>query len=149
MFKIIARFVRERIWWKPQPSWKPVQTMTKKSFKFTKKITHVDDMMIHNLVKYPVQTRLRLWDIKITNFNKSCGQLVGLKFVIFISHKRSRVWTKYFYKIVYHYIICLCDFFREFIWFFLSWFVWVFMKIQFALDMFPTWVAGNLAWPHD
>ena len=25
-----------------------------------KKITHVDDMMIHNLVKYLVQTRLRL-----------------------------------------------------------------------------------------
>ena len=33
----------------------------KKSSKFTKKITHVDDMMIHNLVKYRVQTRLRLW----------------------------------------------------------------------------------------
>ena len=35
-------------------------TMAKKSFKFTKKITHVDDMMIHNLVKYLVQTRFRL-----------------------------------------------------------------------------------------
>ena len=32
----------------------------KKSSKFTKKITHVDDRMIHNLVKYLVQTRLRL-----------------------------------------------------------------------------------------
>ena len=32
----------------------------KKSSKFTKKITHVDDMMIHNLVKYVAQTRLRL-----------------------------------------------------------------------------------------
>ena len=28
--------------------------------KFTQKNTHVDDMMIHNLVKYPVKTRLRL-----------------------------------------------------------------------------------------
>ena len=32
----------------------------KKSSKFTKQITHVDDMMIHNLVKYLVQTGLRL-----------------------------------------------------------------------------------------
>ena len=39
---------------------KPVQTTTKKSSKFTKKITHVDGMIIHNLVKYLVQTRLRL-----------------------------------------------------------------------------------------
>ena len=56
------------IWWKPPPSWKLVQTMVKKSSKFTQKITDVDDMMMHNLVKYLVQTRLRLWDIKITNF---------------------------------------------------------------------------------
>ena len=48
--------------------WKPVQTTIKKSSKFTKKITHADDMMTHDLVKYLVQTRLRLWDIKITNF---------------------------------------------------------------------------------
>ena len=53
---------------KSQPPWKLVQTMTKKPSKFTKKITHVDDMMIHNLVKYLIQTRLCLWDIKITNF---------------------------------------------------------------------------------
>ena len=29
----------EHIWWKPQPSWKPVQTTAKKSSKFIKKIT--------------------------------------------------------------------------------------------------------------
>ena len=47
--------------------------------------------MIHNLVKYFVQNRLRLWDIKITNFKlKSC---------IFISHKRSRFWTRYFTRL--------------------------------------------------
>jgi hypothetical protein len=40
----------------------------KKSSKFTKKITYIDDMMIHNLIKYLIQTRLRLLDIKITNF---------------------------------------------------------------------------------
>ena len=28
-----------------------------------KKITNVDDTMIHNLVKYPVWTRLRLWNL--------------------------------------------------------------------------------------
>ena len=32
----------------------------KKSFKFTKKIAHVDDMMIHNFVKYLVRTRIHL-----------------------------------------------------------------------------------------
>ena len=52
-------------------SWKPVQTTVKRSSKFTKKITHIDNidnMVIYNLVKYLVQTRLCLWDIKITNF---------------------------------------------------------------------------------
>ena len=48
-------------------SWKSVQTMVKKLFKL-KKITHVDDMMMHNFVKYLVQTRFHLWDIKRTNF---------------------------------------------------------------------------------
>ena len=32
----------------------------KKSSKFTIKITHVDDMMIHNFVKYFVQPQLRM-----------------------------------------------------------------------------------------
>ena len=76
-----------------------MQTTAKKSSKFTKKITHVDDMMIHNLVKILVQTRLCLWDIKITNFYKSSGHVSGLKFVILISHKQSRVWTKYFTRL--------------------------------------------------
>ena len=44
-------------------SWKPIQITTKKLSKFTKKIIHVDDMIIHNIVKYLVQTRLRLWDL--------------------------------------------------------------------------------------
>ena len=77
----------------------------KKSSKFTKKITHLDDMMVHNFIKYLIQTRLRLWDIKRTNF---FGE-----FVIFISHKRSRVWTKYFTKlfiiISYIYVIFLVN----------------------------------------
>jgi hypothetical protein len=50
----------EHIWWKPKPLWKPMQTTAKKSSKW-QKITHVDNMMIHNLVKYLVKTWLRLW----------------------------------------------------------------------------------------
>ena len=54
-------------------SWKSMWTTTKKSSTFIKKIIHVDDMMIHNIIKYLVQTRLRLWDIKRTNFKpESC-----------------------------------------------------------------------------
>jgi hypothetical protein len=53
-------FIWEHIWWKPISPWS----------KFNKKITLVGDMMIHNLVKYLIQTRLHLWDIKIIN-NKS------------------------------------------------------------------------------
>ena len=50
--------------------------------------------MIYNLVKYFVQTRLRLWDIKITQTKSSLDKI--------------------FYKIVYHHIIYMCDFFSEF-----------------------------------
>jgi hypothetical protein len=44
-----------------------MQTTAKKSSKF-KKTTHVDDMITHNLVKFLVQTRLRLQDRKVTKF---------------------------------------------------------------------------------
>ena len=56
--------------------------MAKKLSKFTKKITRVDVMMIHNFVKYLVQTKSSL--------------------------------DKIFYKIIYHHIIYMCDFFGEF-----------------------------------
>ena len=79
---------------KPHSSWKSVQTILKKSSKFTKKITHVNDMMIHNFVKYLIQTRFYLWDIKITN-KVVFGQDI-------------------FYKTVYHHVIYMCDFFGEF-----------------------------------
>ena len=81
-------------------SWKSMQIMAKKLSKFTKKITHVDDMMIHNFVKYLVQTRLCLWDIiEICYF--------------YISQTKSSL-DKIFYKIVYHHIIYMCDFLGEF-----------------------------------
>ena len=59
---------QEHIWCKPQLRENPCKPRQKKLYKFIKKITHVDDMMVHNLVKYIVQTRLRLLDIKITKF---------------------------------------------------------------------------------
>ena len=102
-------------------SWKPVQTTTKKSSKFIKKITHVDDIMIYNLVKYLVQTRLRLWD-EICYF--------------YISQTKSSL-DKIFYKVVYHHIIYMCDFFDEFRWLFLPWFAWVFTKVMVSTRYVP------------
>jgi hypothetical protein len=63
-----AIIIWQRIRWKPHLHENPCKPRQKKSIKFTKKITYVDDMMIHNLV-------------------------------IFISHKRSRVWTRYFTRL--------------------------------------------------
>ena len=103
--------------------------MAKKSSKFTQKITHVDDMIIHNLVKYLVQTRLRLWDIKITNFkSESCPNDLLEICYFYISQKKSSL-EKIFYKIVYHHIIYMCDFFGEFRWLFFLWFARVFTKV--------------------
>ena len=127
----------EHIGWKPQPSWKPVQTMVKKLSKFTKTITHVDDMMIHNLVKYLVQTRLRLWDIKITNFKpESCPQDF-LDFCYFYISQTNSSLDKIFYKIVYHHIIYMCDFFYEFRWYFCRGLHEFSRRLWFLLDMFP------------
>ena len=86
----------------------------KKSSKFIKKIAHVDDMMIHNLVKYLVQTRLRLWDIKITNFKpESCPDDLLEICYFYISQTKSSL-NKIFYKVVYHHIIYMYDFFDKF-----------------------------------
>ena len=76
-------------------SWKLIQIIEKKSSKFNKKIIYIDDMMIHNLIKYLVKTRLCLWDIKITNF--------------YISQTKSS-FEKIFYKVVYHHIIYMYNF---------------------------------------
>ena len=88
----------------------------KKLSKFIQKITHVDDMMIHNFVKYLVQTRLRLWDIKITIFktNHLDNTTFWLEnYYFYISQTKSSL-DKIFYKVVYHHIIYMCDFFGEF-----------------------------------
>jgi len=63
-------------------------------------------MMIHNLVKY-----LRLWAIKITNFKpESCPDDLLEICYFYISQTKSSL-DKIFYKIVYHNIIYMCDFF--------------------------------------
>ena len=48
------------IWCIPQLCENPCKPQQKNYLNSQKKITHVDDMMIHNLVRYLVQTRLRL-----------------------------------------------------------------------------------------
>ena len=119
----------EHIWWKlnlHENSCKPQQ----KSHIIHEKIAYVDDMMIHNLVKYLLQTQLCLWDIKITNFKK---------FVIFISHKRSRVWIRYFIRLC----IIISSTYVIFSTF-LSWFARVFTKLWFAPDMFPINLPSGL-----
>ena len=94
--------------------WKLVQTTAKKLFKFTKKIIHVDDMMIHNFVKYLVQTRLRLWDIKITIFKpESCPNDLLEICYFYISQTKSSL-DNIFNRVVYHHIIYMCDFLFEF-----------------------------------
>ena len=68
-------------------------------------------MMIHNFVKYLVQTRLRLWDMKITNFKpESCPYDLLEICSFYISQTKSSL-DKIFYKIMYHHIIYICDFF--------------------------------------
>ena len=91
-----------------------MQTITKKSSKFTQKITHVDDMMIHNLVKYHIQTRIRLRDIKITNFKPKSYPDDLLEICYFYVSQTKSSLDKIFYKVVYHHIIYMCDFFGEF-----------------------------------
>ena len=95
-----------------------MQTTAKKSSKYTQKITHVDDMMIHNLVKYLIQTHKKNHTCRWYDDTQSCkiscpnstsyvryknnkfqARKLSKWFVIFISQKRSRVWTRYFTKL--------------------------------------------------
>jgi len=122
---------------KPQPLWKPMQTIAKKLSKFIKKITHVDDLMIHNIVKYLVQNQLCLWDIKITNFKlERCPQDL-LEICYFYISQTNLSLDKILYKVVYHHIIYMCDFFGEFRWLFCHGLHRFSRRLWFALDIFP------------
>ena len=123
---------------------KPVQTTTKKSSKFIKKSIHVDDMMIHNFIKYLIQTRLRLWDIKITNFRpRSCPDDLLEIYYFCISQTKSSL-DMIFYKVVYHHIIYMCDFFCKFRWLFCRGLHRFSRKLWFSLDMFPINLHKNI-----
>ena len=95
-------------------------------------------MMIHNLLKYLVQTRLRLWDIKIT----IC--------YFYISQTKSNL-DKIFYKVVYHHIIYMCDFFSEFRWLFCRGLYGFSRRLWFPPDTFPLrfialWLTMSVRW---
>ena len=108
--------------------WKPVQTTIKKSSKFIKKITHIDDMMIHNIVKYFVQ---------------SCPDDLLEIYYFCISQTKSSL-DMIFYKVVYHHIIYMCDFFREFRWLFCRGLHRFSRRLRFSLDMFPINLHKNI-----
>jgi hypothetical protein len=121
-----------------------MQTTAKKSSKFTKKIIYVDDMMIHNLVKYLVQTRLRLLDIKITNFKpESCPDNLLEICYFYISQTKSSL-DKIFYKVVYHHIIYICDFFGEFRRLFCHGLHGFSRRVRFPPDMLPLVIHVNM-----
>jgi hypothetical protein len=67
-------------------------------------------MIIHNLVKYLVQTWLHLWDIKITNLKlEICADDLLEIFYFYISQTKLSL-DKIFYKVMYHHTIHMCDF---------------------------------------
>jgi len=100
-------------------------------------------MMIHNLVKYLVQIRLCLWDIKITNFKPVILSIWFVrKLFFYISQTKSSL-NKIFYKVVYHHIIYMCDFFSKFRWLFyygLHGFLW---KLWFPPDIFHNKISDS------
>ena len=112
--------------------------MAKKSFKFTQKITHVDDMMIHNLVKYLVQIRLRLRDIKITIFKPESWPDDLLEICYFYISQTKSSLDMIFYKVVYYHILYMCDFFSEFRQLFCHSLHGFLRRLWFPLDTLPT-----------
>ena len=126
----------EHIWWKPQPSWKPAQIIPKKSQLNLPKITHVDNMMIHNLIKYLVQTRLYLWDIKIRNFKpESCPNDLLEICYFYISQTKSSL-DKIFCKLCII-ISSICVILLVNLYDFLLWFARVFTKIAVSTRYVP------------
>ena len=105
-------------------------------------------MMIHNLVKYFVQTRLYLWDIKITNFKpRSCLDNLLEIFYFYILQTNSSL-DVIFYKVMYHHIIYMCDFFCEFRWLFYCGLHEFSRRLWFPPDMFPRKYSNNYTIQH-
>ena len=94
-------------------------------------------MMIYNLVKYLVQIRLRLRDIKITIFKPESWPDDLLEICYFYISQTKSSLDKTFYKIVYHHIIYMCDFFGEFRRLFCRGLHEFSRNLWFPPDMFP------------
>ena len=99
--------------------------------------------MIYNLVKYLVQTQLRLWDIKISNFKLESYPCDLLKICYFYISQTKSSLDKIFYKIVYYYITYMCDFFGEFRRLFCRGLHGFSRRLWFSLDTFTS------SWPVD
>ena len=56
-------------------------------------------MMLHNLVKYFVQNRFRLWDIKIINFKQESCPDDLLEICYFCISRTKSSWTRYFTRL--------------------------------------------------
>ena len=94
--------------------WKLVQTKIKKSSKLTKKITHADDMMIHNLVTYLFSNSTLFVRYKNNKFLINHLTTFCLEICYFYILQTKTSLDKMFYKVVYHHIIYMFDFFGEF-----------------------------------
>ena len=93
--------------------------------------------MIYNLIKYSDQTRFHLWDIKITNFKpRSCLDNLLEIFYFYILQTNSSL-DVIFYKVMYHHIIYMCDFFCEFRWLFYRDLHRFSRRSWFLPDLFP------------
>ena len=96
-------------------------------------------MIMHNLIKYLVQTRLHFWDIKIKKIKlESCPNDLLKIYYFYISQTKS-ILDKIFHKVVYYHIIYMCDFFDEFRRPFCHGLHEFSQKLWFALDTFPSW----------
>ena len=88
--------------------------MTKSSCKFTQKIIHVDNMMIHNFAKIYSPNSISFVRYKNNKFLINIWTAFWLEFCYFYISQIKSSLDKIFYKIVYHHIIYLCDFFGKF-----------------------------------
>ena len=124
-----------------------IKTKTKaciKRWNWTCRLHKCDIFLVHNFIKYHVQTRLRLWDIKRTNFKPgSCPDDLLEICYFYISQTKSSL-EKIFYKIVYHHIIYMCDFLVNLDSFFYHSLHRFSRRLWFALDTFPLYRLGDL-----
>jgi len=91
-----------------------VQIIAKKLSKFIKKFTHVDDLMIHNIVKISCPNSTLFVRYKNNKFQAGKVSTGLLEVCYFYISQMNSSLDKIFYKVVYHHIIYMCNFFDEF-----------------------------------